>query len=150
MTGQAFAHLMFGRSKTQNSFCQKHSVWGILSLSRNLLLIQSFTSSSSSNPNSHGKMLKESFPPYSLTLFNCSLESFHTIHHTSPVKPPFQTKLGSCNSPRREKSSTFVPTEHFGSLLSLKYSSSFDLQPARLNASVWGGERRSWRQPGTW
>lgn len=95
---------LFFCRETQNSFCQKQSVWGSSSLPRVSLLLQSFTSGSSSYPNSHGKMLRESIPFHPSPpppLFNRSLEMFHTIHHTSPVKPPFQTKLDSCNSPRK-------------------------------------------------
>jgi len=63
MSGLAFAHFLFAGSKTHNSFCQKQSVWGILSLSRNSLLLQSFTSSSASYPDGRGKMLEGSSAP---------------------------------------------------------------------------------------
>lgn len=44
------------------------------------------------------KNAKRICPP--LPLFNCSLETFHTIHLASPVKPSFQTKLGSLQLPQ--------------------------------------------------
>lgn len=102
MTGLAFARF-FSAEKLRTVFV-RNKVFEAAHLSRVSLLLQSFTSGSSSYPNSHGKMLRESIPFHPSPpppLFNRSLEMFHTIHHTSPVKPPFQTKLDSCNSPRK-------------------------------------------------